>query len=305
VRHKVLGAAVLTAAALMLGGCGDQTGTDGNLTNEWTALPEAKIPVPPAEACYHVLGNNPTSISKWPPPVDCATSHTVETIYVGTFTGEDADRGSPPPAGGAGLRRVYATCMEQAKGYLGDDWRAGWLDLAVVTPDAVHWDAGARWYRCDVLQFKTLDNFEIVTRDAAIKGGLGGAKPVGLACVSIASEGTGDTVKIKTLAPMPCESAHNGEFAGIYEFPDGAWPTDPEAAKQARLAGCRGVVAAFAGIPNDADFRTRTGQVATPFTKADWELGNRGVRCWIWNGTKTFTGSLKGVGTTGLPINYA
>jgi hypothetical protein len=63
------------------------------------------------------------------------------------------------------------------------------------------------------------------------------------------------------------------------------------------------VVASYAGIPNDSNFTYRTGQVATPFNKASWELGNRGVRCYIWL-NKNVSNSLKGVGTGGLPINY-
>ena len=79
------------------------------------------------------------------------------------------------------------------------------------------------------------------------------------------------------MSPTPCATAHNGEFAGVYDAPDGPWPTDAATAGTARLDGCRAVVASFAGIPNDTNFQYRTGQIVTPFTEADWEMGNRGV----------------------------
>src|SRR5438105_10362075 len=103
VGRKLLGALILAVAMLVIGGCGSPTGTDGSLINQWQAMPEAKIPVPASGACYSVPGD-PTSLTKWPEPVDCGVSHTVETIYVGTFTGEDFDRTSPPPSGGPGRR---------------------------------------------------------------------------------------------------------------------------------------------------------------------------------------------------------
>jgi hypothetical protein len=303
VRRKLLGAAMLTAAMLVLGACGGQAGTDGSLINQWQALPEAKISTPATGACYSVSGD-PASLTKWPEPVNCGASHTVETISVGTFTGEDSDRTSPPPSGGPGRRRAYESCANQAKTYLGDDWRAGRLDLLLSTPISLHWDAGARWFRCDVVEYKDLDSYEIASRTSSVKGALTNDRPVALGCVSVATEGTGTDLVIKTMTPTACTTAHNGEFAGIYEEPDGAWPSDAQSAKNARFDGCRPVVATFAGIPNDADFKSRVGQIVTPFTKADWEMGNRGVRCWIFTSSKTYTNSLKGVGVAGLPINY-
>jgi hypothetical protein len=65
------------------------------------------------------------------------------------------------------------------------------------------------------------------------------------------------------------------------------------------------VVASFAGVPNDDKLRYRVGQITYAFGKPEWDLGNRGVRCYIWMEGKTFTRSLKGAGTAGLPINYA
>jgi hypothetical protein len=286
-------------AALALSGCGKPAGVDGSLTNGWAMLPEAKITVPTAPACYSTTESDLTAITKWPEVVDCTASHNVELIAVGQFTGADAANTSGAPASGsAGRRKAYEDCAAQAKTYLGDDWRDGRLDLTLDVPITQYWEAGARWYRCDVQEYKDLQNYQVVTRTTSVKGGL--SADLRLGCLAITETAAHD---IDTMLPATCGSSHNGEFAGVWDAPDGAYPTDANARKAANLAGCRGVVSTYAGIPNDSNFTYRTGQVATPFPKAAWELGNRGVRCFIWL-SKPVSNSVKGVGTGGLPINY-
>ncbi len=297
-RKAVIGV-VLLAMMLALSGCGKPAGVDGNLTNNWPLPPEPKIPVPTAPACYQLDVEDPTDVAKWPPPVDCTTAHTVETIFVGEFT-DVADRTTPPPSGGPERRAAFEQCTSEASSYLGGDWRAGRLELYLVVPSDLHWGAGARWYRCDLLEYRDLEDFPVVSRTASLKGGLADGSDLRLGCATVTA--SGDTVD--KVMPATCTAAHNGEFAGVYDHPDGPYPTDQAARSKANLDGCRGVVAAFTGIPNDSNFQYRTGQVASPFSKAAWELGNRGVRCYVWT-PKNVSASLKGVGTAGLPINYA
>lgn len=302
-RIRVLGVLGLVAVTVLaLAGCGKPAGVDGNLTNGWAMLPEAKIAVPTAPACYTATEDDLTTITKWPAPVDCAASHNVELIYVGQFTGSDADNTSGAPASGSpGRRKAYETCADQAKTFLGNDWRNGRLDLTLDVPITQQWEAGARWYRCDLQQYKDLEDYAVDTRTTSLKGALSATtSDVWLGCLIITEEGANKDLVMK---PSSCTTAHNGEFAGIWEAPDATYNADAAARREANLAGCRGVVAAYAGIPNDTNFIYRTGQVTTPFNKASWELGNRGVRCYIWR-DKNVSNSLKGVGTAGLPINY-
>lgn len=299
-RLRVTGAVVVAAAALLLAACGKPAGVDGNLTNDWAALPEAKIPVPAAKVCYQVESDNPVTVTKWPPSVECTTTHTVETIQVGAFTGDDAARTSPPPTGGPGRRRAYQECAAQAKTFLGDDWRAGRLDLFVVTPVALHWEGGARWFRCDLVEYKDLDNFDIVSRTASLQGGLSGGRELGLGCFQATEKG-GD---IDTMVATDCNAAHNSEFAGVYEAPDGAYLADSAARDRRNYDGCRPITAKYTGVPNDSNFQYRLGQITFPFGKEDWELGNRGVRCYLFITSRPLTKSGKGAGTAEFPINY-
>jgi hypothetical protein len=299
VRRKVLGVLALAAtAALVLAGCGKPAGVDGNLTNGWSMLPAAKIAVPTAPACYASTEDDLSSVTKWPPPVDCTASHNVELISVGQFS--DADSSGPPASGTTARRQAYEDCAAKAKDYIGGDWRGGRLELTLDVPITTQWEAGARWYRCDVQEYKDLQDYVVVDRTTSLKGGLLSAGNLALGCQTITETSTQEIDKI---LPAACSASHNAEFAGVWDAPDGAYPSDANARKTANLNGCRGVVASFAGIPNDANFTYRTGQVATPFNKASWELGNRGVRCYIWL-NKNVNKSLKGAGTAGLPINY-
>ena len=299
-RRKLIGVIVVTAGVLALAGCAKPAGVDGKLFNGWALPPEPKIPVPTAPACYEVKTEDPTEVPKWPAAIDCASPHTVETLHVGQFEGADADRSSPPPSGGPERRKAYEQCNVKATESLGADWRTGRIELFLVLPIELHWDAGARWFRCDVVEYRDLEDFAVVDRNGSMKGALAGTGDLKLGCATVSA--AGDT--IDKVLPITCTTAHNGEFTGIFDHPDGEYPTDGAARSKANLDGCRGIVAGYTGIPNDKDFQYRVGQVASPFSKASWELGNRGVRCYVWT-PKNVATTLKGAGPGGLPINYA
>jgi len=295
---------ITTSALVLVGGllaaCGNPPGIDGNLTNNWKVMADAAIPTPSAGACYNITTDDPASVTKWPQPVDCTATHTVETAYVGTFSGSDAGS-SPPSAGSAERRTAYEKCATEVKSYLGDDWRGGRLDLFVVLPIALHWQGGARWYRCDLMEYKDLNDYDVTPRTASLKGGLAGDRPVGLKCFTVVVNATNKN-RVDRLDPVTCDRSHTAEYAGTFDLPDTPYPSDAAALAKARLDGCGPVVAAYAGVPNDADLSFRIGWIAIAFGQTDWELGNRGVRCY-GNKDKLFTGSIKGVGPSGLPAD--
>jgi hypothetical protein len=287
--------AVVGVATLLLSACGNPAGTDGSLVNNWKAMSDAVIPTPASGACYSIETDDPASVTKWPQPVECTAAHTVETVFVGQFTGEDANQASAPSNGSAGRRKAYEECAAQAKTYLGEDWRTGRLELAVVLPIALHWQGGARWFRCDTMEYKDLNDYQVVQRTASLKGGLTGDRAVGLSCMAVTI--TSDN-KVGDMNPIACTSQHNAEFAGVYDLPDGPYPTDPKV----RLDGCAPVVAAFAGVPNDAELTYRIGWISSPFSEIEWGLGNRGVRCYA-SSSDPLTKSIKGIGPGGLPAD--
>jgi hypothetical protein len=132
-----------------------------------------------------------------------------------------------------------------------------------------------------------------------MKGSLAGTQPLALGCFKVTTKAQ----DIDTMAGSDCATGHNSEFAGVWEAPPGAYPTDANQREKAQLDGCRTVIASFTGVPNDDKLRYRVGQITYGFGKQAWDLGNRGARCYIWMENKNFTSSLKGVGVGSLPIN--
>jgi hypothetical protein len=101
---------------------------------------------------------------------------------------------------------------------------------------------------------------------------------------------------------VDCRKGHNAEFVGVWKAPDMSYPA--KAGDWTRFyAECRTLVAKYAGVPDDGDLQYRTGVVALPDGPDEWNAGNRGVRCYLWLSGRTLTRSLKGAGTSGLPIN--
>ena len=300
-RGKLVAAAAGVAAVLLTSGCGGRAaGVDGNLTNNWPAMPVAKLPVPTAPACFDVPEAGP-GVSKLPDAVPCERAHNLETIHIGMFAGEDATRDAPPPGGGPAQQKAYAECAGAARDYLGGDWRDGRIELDVVVPTSAQWEAEARWFRCDLVEILDLDANGVVARTSSLKGALTGDRPLALTCFQV----TAKSEDIDTVLPVACGAAHNSEYTGTWEAPAGAYPADDAAREKFQLDGCRGVVARYTGVPNDDKFRYRVGQITFGFGKAAWDLGNRGARCYLWMSDKSYTKSLKGAGTGGLPINYA
>jgi hypothetical protein len=296
VRGKCIAATLVVVVALAVGGCGRPAGVDGNLTDDWTGFAAAKLPVPAQHACY------PTAwTAKRPAAIDCGLPHNVETVKVGTLAGEDASKDRPPAGGSPAQQAAYADCSQAARDFVGGDWRDGRLGLDVVFPTATQWDAEGRWYLCDLVEFKDLDSFDVASRTGSVQGSLAGARPLALTCFTVTTKAD----DIDAMTATDCGAAHNAEYAGIWDAPPGPYPADAAAREKAQLDGCRRIVATYTGIPDDAQFRYRVGQITYGFAKADWDLGNRGSRCYLWMSEKTFTRSLKGAGTSGLPINYA
>jgi hypothetical protein len=287
-------------AVLLLSGCagGRSPGVDGNLVDGWPKMPDATLPVPADHACY--APSDPSSRTyQLPAAVGCDTQHTLETIHIGRITGDDAARDIPPPDGGSAQQLEYRDCVNAARAFVGDDWRTGRVGLDLVVPSAAQWDADARWYRCDLVEFTDLDTYEVAQRSASLKDALAGARPLALTCFKVTTKADA----VDTMGAVDCGSGHNGEFAGVWEAPPGAYPADETQREKAELAGCRSVVASFAGVPDDNRLQYRVGQITFGFGKGDWDLGNRGVRCYLWMDSKNLTRSMKGAGTGALPIN--
>lgn len=270
-----LASATAIGAALALAGCGRPAGVDGDLTDDWLAFPKATTPVPVVGACYPT-DYTETWYGDFSGAVDCTrTAHQTETVYVGSFTGADADRTAPPLAGSPARRTAYDQCQQAGTDYLGDGWQGAKVVLGLVLPDDKAWTGGARWYRCDLIQFKD-SNADVVATEGSAKDGLRGAKPLAVTCLIVTDDGKNAVTKTED---ADCDKPHNGEFVGLYTAPDTPWPADRTARRKLASDGCEAMVAHFLGFTGNQTRSNYVGWLSEGFSEEQWQLGDRTERC--------------------------
>ena len=286
------GTAVLLAVLLTAGCSGaPPAGTDGDLTDDWRA-PAAPAPFRPATGqCHESLAA--TAAVADHRPVDCAELHVSETYHVGTA----ADADVVPAAGSAGARAAFQECSERAADHLGGPWRTARLAVQVVWPTKAGWAGGARWFRCDVTT-ADLDGQSRTSRTGSLAGELAGPSPLKLGCFDPRVEGE----TVTTMRPVSCAKPHRAEFAGLWKAPDITYAA-LEKGTERSAAGCRSVIARFAKLPDDSDMQYRTGWISYNPTRTEWLSGERRVRCFVYFAERTFTRTLKGAGTSVLPVD--
>ncbi|GAB3140864.1 hypothetical protein GCM10027290_12430 [Micromonospora sonneratiae] len=282
--------------ALALTACGNPAGVDGDLTNNWAALGEAKIFVPAADTCHAEEGDGSLRSYK---PIDCGQSHKTETLYIGTFTGSATSRESPPSNDSDEMRTARQECHTKVTEAVGGDWRGARLSLSVVLPSEQAWTGGARWFRCDISEVESLDDDDVVARTSSVKGALSSTSELAHTCFTPKLAGSA----LDSMTPVACTAKHRSEFVGIYTAPDGTFDAMKANSTQTHRQ-CLSVVASYAKVPNDGDLKYRAGTIYYYPSRSDWEAGERGIKCFVWVSSRDLTGSVKDAGTKGLPINY-
>jgi hypothetical protein len=298
-----LGAAVVCAVVLtLLGACGRPAGVDGLLTDDWKAAGEPATWSPKAGDCHKFITSEIVYLESYHPVTCDTTEHTTETVHVGTFAGEHANRVDPPPYGSPGHRAAFAECVEKTKEYLGDDFRTGRVWLLVGLPANGAWSGGARWFRCDIWEYADEeDKSNASNRTKSLRGALGGDRPLGFGCYVITDTNTKDN-EIDKFEPVACDKPHNGEYAGLFVAKDVAWPKDDKRDWEVNGQGCYGVVAKYAGLKDDRQLPFRVSFVYTSTSEKEWQRGNRGVRCTLWL-DKSVTKLMKGAGPRAFPVH--
>ncbi|MER7890210.1 septum formation family protein [Micromonospora sp. NPDC094482] len=289
-------AAVAVAAAAVLGvaGCAP-AGLDANLTDDWPALAAAETFVPDPGVCH--VGLQDVGYLTAYNPVDCAQPHRAETVHVGTLTGANAERSTPPPAGSAALRAARTECDKAANELLGADWRSGRLGLGVVLPSSAAWTGGARWFRCELTEYESIEESGAVSRTGGLKGALTGAAPLAHRCFNPKISGD----DIREMIAVSCTAKHHAEFVGIYQAPDISYAEFTRTTLRTHKA-CRKVLAGYAKVPDNSDLQYRAGTIFYHPYEQEWRNGNRGVQCFLWVSDRNLTRSMKGAGSKGLPV---
>ncbi|BCB86998.1 septum formation family protein [Phytohabitans suffuscus] len=297
VRVRWLALGVLVVA--VLAGCTNPAGVDGDLTDDWAALPEPKPFVPASGVChasYRPLTETSQGIYF---PMDCNAHHGAETVHVGQFTGADAEHATMPARGTKPTLAAFAECDAKAKQYIGGDWRNGLLQLDLVLPSLQAWAGGGRWFRCDLRQLESIDTNQGTSRLTPLKDALKDEPKLLFGCFRPVLSKDGETIEVMNAAA--CTTPHRAEFAGIWTAPDTSY-TDFIKNTQRILAGCTGVVATFAKLPNDRNLTHRVGTAYGVINEEEWNSGDRGTQCFLWMYDGDVRRSMKGAGPGVLPI---
>jgi hypothetical protein len=119
--------------------------TGGAATEEEVSLEKPKL-----GTCRLLTPADISETSNESPAVDCSEKHTAETFAVGTFPKDVGDEIDDPALGA----HVFEVCEQKFRKFLGGN--ESLVMRAMVTwawfrPTAEQWDAGARWWRCDVV----------------------------------------------------------------------------------------------------------------------------------------------------------
>jgi hypothetical protein len=287
------GALAGVAVSVLVVACSAPAGLDGELVDDWPAPPEATVWTPAAATC-HSSSFLVAPTREAYQPVDCAQPHVLETVHVGQVSG--GSRPALPPDGSPERRAAYQECLTRTTDFLGADWRTARLWLGVALPSTAAWQGGARWFRCDLWEVKSKDDPTEVPRRGSLKDALRGGGSLAYGCYTA-------TVKndnVEAMTAVDCAKPHNAEFAGVHVAGDVPYPKTDKARDDLAFAGCRGVVARYTGVPDDANFFFRMGLIVTPYSEEEWRQGNRGIRCHLWL-SRTVSKSMKGAGPGALP----
>jgi hypothetical protein len=200
-------------------------------------------------------------------PVPCTQEHTAETYLVAAFRGRLAQAAYDDPGLAA---HAYDACSRGFKKFTGaDDSLAlrSILSWAWFRPSEKDWNAGARWYRCDVVG-GTDQSAQLVTLPRTAKGvllGIPGDR--WMACVD------GPTV---TGVPfVPCTQPHKWRAVTtiVVGQQEDRYPGDRLVEVQTKDY-CSDSVGAWMNYPIDYKY------AYTWFHRAEWDAGNRRSICW-------------------------
>jgi hypothetical protein len=296
IKRGIAGMLLAAVALLTASACANPPGTDGNLANEWPEMAAPQGWTPKADTCHKEFAV--TSYRRAYTPVSCTTEHRYETVHLGEFTGDAAKLPSPPTAPGSPeLLAAYKDCDAKANAFVGGEWRSGRLWLGVSVPSSGSWEAGARWYRCEV---SVKDDPYLpgpANVSKSLKGEFGGASELKYGCYDIPSD------EKKEWVSVACTASHNAEFVGTFPMPDDWAKLNDEAVATTIHTKCRSLIAGYVGVPDNSDMKYRTGTYYRYPNEVDWVGGDRVIRCHLWLDGKKLTRSLKGTGSKGLPLN--
>ena len=255
----------LAVTCALLAGC---TGSaDGDDKDDKDGEDKVSLEPPEKGACRVLEPSDVSKSSDDSPTVPCDQPHTAETYVVAELGAElaEAEYDDPQLASEA-----YRRCSRDFSRFTGADESLALrtvLSWAWFRPTEEAWEAGARWFRCDVVGGSDT-SATLVNLPRTAKGVLLGIPPDRwMACVA------GD--KVAGAAQLPCTEPHQWRAATTIVVGDekDEFPGDRLVEVLSRDY-CSESVGAWMNYPLDYEF------AYTYFGETEWEAGNRRSICW-------------------------
>jgi len=178
------------------------------------------VPRPAANGCAQLTYDQAVAptLPASDPSAPCSAGHTSETFAVGGLAtlvsghllAVDSDRVN---------RQVARTCPARLAAYVGGDaekLRLSMLRAVWFTPTVAQAEAGADWYRCDVIALA--GDRQLATVTGSLKGVLDSPKAGDWSMCATAQPGTAG------FARVPCRSAHTWRALQTVALPSGPYP---------------------------------------------------------------------------------
>jgi hypothetical protein len=274
-RTARIGAASVGAllAAVLAGGCTAAPIATSTTTPTTTGALTARLaPTPPAaprvHACYALPFAAVLSPSNDSRPLTCTTRHTSETVYVGRFDplvdghllAVDSDQVQ---------QQIARTCQSRTGSYLRgsrETLRLSRLQSAWFSPTLAQADAGATWFRCDLV---LLSGPEAL---APLPGHTAGALRNPAALRRYGTCGTASPASVR-FQRIGCWMPHGWRARATIPLPRGAGYLSRAAGRSADQA-CHTIESSLA-----TNVQVLQWSFEWP-TKAQWTNGQRYGYCW-------------------------
>jgi hypothetical protein len=278
-------AAAAAVAMLVLVSCtsspSDKSGAPSSSPSSTSSAPDAQErrtteevepPTPPQEGeCHRLTFGQLTRASDDSPPVPCTGTHNAVTIHVGELD-TIVDGRSTAADSEKVLNQVSTTCPRRHRSYVGGNRSTRALSRFHVvwfTPTLDQFDAGATWFRCDLVAFAGHDSLAPLPRPGRLAGVLDDADALddyGLC-------GTADP-GAAGFERVICSRRHSWRATSIIRLDGGAKYPGARAVRNAGDETCRDRVRRI----SKSSLRFRYGWEWP--TRDQWRRGQRYGYCW-------------------------
>ena len=269
-------ALVALVAALLVAGCsssdraGAPAGTASPTTGATSAAPTARpAPAPRVGSCHRLGLRTATAPTDTAAAVPCSGPHTSVTVRVGRLP-VDADGHLLAVDSAAVADRLQRSCPPAAPAVVGGDVTARRLSLVRTvwfTPTVAQADAGASWFRCDVVA--VLAPGRLAPLPATVRGLLG--SPAARARFGLCGTAAPDA---RGFARVGCARSHAWQAVSVVDLPAGTRFLD-RAAGGAADTRCRAVASARARGATRFSWSFEWPQ------RDAWDAGQRYGWCWV------------------------